>query len=103
MQKLPFVYRRLEEYVQHPANFLSLLEMLRRYKLLNTTLVNITIKQIPVAFYLGLNDKLLTLKALNKYLSALIDALMPVMPSKHSRLPDLVTQTFGERVEHALN
>ncbi len=137
-QRLPFVYRRLERYVQHPANFLFLLEMLRRYKLLNTTLVKITIKQmssqeararvfhtmrlygalrldlksirrkleashVPVVFYLGLYDKILTLKALNKYLSALIDASMHVIPSGHSRLPDLVAQTFGERVKHYIN
>ncbi|MGB3778340.1 MAG: alpha/beta hydrolase [Tunicatimonas sp.] len=137
-QRLPFVYRRLERYVHHPAALLSLLEIFRRYKLLNTTLVNITINQmssqeararvfytmrlygtlrldlrsirkkleaskVPVVFYLGLYDKILTIKALNRYLSALIDASLHVMPSGHSRLPDLVARTFGEKVEHALN
>ena len=132
-QRLPFVYQRLERYVQHPANFLSLLETLRRYKLLNTTLLNITINQmssreararifhtmrlygtlrlnlksirrkletskVPVVFYLGLYDKILTLKALNKYLSALINSSLHVMPSGHGRLPDLVARTFGEKL-----
>jgi len=45
-QKLPFVYRRLEKYVYNPAPFMSLLEVLRRYKLMNKTLLNITIRQM---------------------------------------------------------
>ncbi len=137
-QRLPFVYRRLERYVRHPAAFLSLLAMLRRYKLLNTTLLNITIKQmssreararifytmrlygtlrlnlkairmkleaakVPVVFYLGVYDKILTLKALDKYFASLVDASLHMIPSGHSRLPDLVAQTFGEQIEHSLD
>ena len=132
-QRLPFVYRRLERYVHHPAHLLLLLGMLRRYKLLDATLLNITINQmssreararifhtmrlygalrlnlksirrkletskVPVVFYLGLYDKILTLKALNKYLSALVDSSLHVMPSGHGRLPELVARTFGEKL-----
>lgn len=124
-QKLPSVYRSLEKFVHKPAPFLAVLRTLRKYKLMNTTLLNITMRQmgslktrqktflsmglygalrldlpsikrkletsrIPVTFYLGHSDKILTTEALNRYLSKLMDFSLHVLPGGHGSLPDKV-------------
>ena len=45
-QKLPFLYRRLEKYVHQPAFFLTLLEVMQKYKVVNKTILEITKNQM---------------------------------------------------------
>ena len=129
-QKLPFIYSSLEKYVYHPAPFLNLLGIIRKYKLMNKTLLNITIKQmgslekrakvfhsmqiyaslrlnlkdikkkmdtsgVPITFYLGRYDQVLTIEALNKYVSGLKNISLHIFPSGHGKLPDIVAQNFS--------
>jgi pimeloyl-ACP methyl ester carboxylesterase len=135
-QKFPLVYQKLEKYVYQPAFLLSLLGVLRQYKLVNPTLVNITLKQmksldsrtrsyhsmrlygtlrlnlkeikakleksgIPVTFYLGRFDSILTSEVLHKYTSSFMNFSLHVLPEGHGRLPDVVAQKFGRQPEMA--
>lgn len=132
VQKLPFVYRKLEKYVHQPAFFMKLLDTFQRYRLINPTILEITRKQmdtwesryriyytmllygairldleeikqqlensgIPVTFYLGSYDQILTFRALYKLVHTLQNLSLHVLPGGHSAMPDKVENKLAEK------
>lgn len=136
-QKAPFIFRQLESVVHQPAYFFKLLEILKKYKLVNKTLLDITKRQlnswdsrfrayhtiglygrirlnlqeinlkmkktsIPVTFYLGHYDSVLTLEALNKLVGNLMNFSLHVLPTGHNSLPDKVIKVLDEKSVYTL-